>query len=43
MQLALALLARERCRALELRAGLAPTAELGEEVAANTWQKVVAL
>src|SRR6058998_4386697 len=42
-QLALARVSRERCRALELRAGLVEAAELGEEVAAHARQEVVSL
>src|ERR687883_1216269 len=42
-QFALADVARERRRPLELRTGLVETAEPGEEVAAHARQKVVAL
>src|SRR6266849_437650 len=42
-QLALACVARERCRALELRTGLVEAAELSEEVAAHARQEVVVL
>src|SRR5215216_4281686 len=42
-QSALACVARERGRALELRARLAEAPELGEEVAARAGQKVISL
>src|SRR5947199_9923424 len=42
-QLALAGVARERCRAFEFRAGLVGTAELPEQIAAHARQEVVAL
>jgi hypothetical protein len=42
-ELALAYVARERCRALELQAGFLEAAELCEQVAAHAWQEVVGI